>query len=178
MQQKLIGACPFRIFRIYEDHVTHWDPRLKDKRSQYDTKERKRLMRSRNLMIKEQLTLGHPVQFRCLGDNLLPWVHSGECCIFEPVVCLSSLKCNDIIFCQTEPNGDFFAGGFYDPPRGFRKSARSADGKYGAWLDFGVCNWGFTEHYDCYGCKIYGRLVEVLEPRYVLPQWFIDRVAK
>ena len=37
-------VCPFR---IYEDHATHWDPRLEGKQGQYDRKERKRLMLAR-----------------------------------------------------------------------------------------------------------------------------------
>ena len=90
-------ACPFR---IYEEHGTHPDPRWVgwEPHNRFDYHERMRLMHSRNRIIKEQLTYGHPVQFRCWGFCLHPWVCDGDCCIFEPIVCLSSLRRGDIVF--------------------------------------------------------------------------------
>ena len=119
-------------------------------------------MHSRNIMIKEQLTLGHPVQFRCLGGCMHPTAHDKDCCIFEPVVSLACLKIGDIVFCQTEPNGDFLAGGISEKHPELAKLARSAENEYGAWLRFAVSIERSSQFYNCYGCKIYGRLVEAV----------------
>ena len=97
-------------FRIYEDHAIQTDPRLRDGQSKYSTKERNRLMRSRNLMIKEMLTKGNPVQFRNLGDCMFPTARDKDCCLFEPVIRLSHLKVGDIVFFQIGTPGQFYAG--------------------------------------------------------------------
>ena len=61
-----------------------------------------RMMFARNHVIKQELKAGNPVQFRCWGFCLHPWVCDGDCCIFEPVVCLSSLRRGDIVFCHVQ----------------------------------------------------------------------------
>ena len=156
-------VCPFR---LYEYHAIRDDPRFRDEQSVYNTKERKRLMRSRNLMIKLMLTHGHPVQFRCLGNCMYPTVHNKDCCIFEPVVCLSSLKLGDIVFCQIGGKGEFDAEKIGALPNGLAESARSKDLDYGAWLRFIICNHGGQTVGLCNGCHIYGRLVEAVYTRY------------
>ena len=149
-------VCPFR---LYEYHAIRDDPRFRDEQSRYNTKERKRQMRSRNVMIKAMLTKGNPVQFRNLGDYMPPLVHDKDCCRFEPVICLSHLQKGDIVFCQIGNPGQFHAGEIAALPAESAESAQAAKQDCGAWLKFQISTKRYKFAQVCNGCQIYGRLV-------------------
>ena len=123
------------------------------------------LMHSRNLIIKEQLADGNPVQFRCWGACLAPVAEPDDCCIFEPVVSLSKLKVGDIVFCQIEKEciycakqGNFYAGAITKVPSA--ESAQCADESDGALLRFEISTHLGSIVGTALGYNIYGRLVE------------------
>ena len=122
-------------------------------------------MHARNLILKEQLREGHPVQFRCWGLSMYPRVLEGDCCIFEPVVVLSKLRIGDLVFCQTQPDDNFFARTISWALTPSVASARDGDGDIGTWKKYGIATQKGKHVGHCYGNNIYGRLVEVIHAR-------------
>ena len=84
------------------------------------------------------LTKGNPVQFRNLGDYIYPAAHDKDCCLLEPVICLSHLKVGDIVFCQIGTPGQFDAGKIMASPVESAESTQAANEQYGAWLKFQI----------------------------------------
>ena len=50
-------------------------------------------------MIKQHLLSGEAVQYTSSGWSFAPRVHSGDCCLFEPITSESDLRVGDIVFC-------------------------------------------------------------------------------
>ena len=116
---------------------------------------------ARNLVIKDRLQDGNPVQFRVWGQGMYPRVHKGDCCIFEPVVCLSTLRVGDIVFCQLEPQGKYCAHMINGVPKQSAASAQYTDDDLDGWLTFHISTQHAKRVGKCYGHNIYGLLVEV-----------------
>ena len=155
-----LEICPFR---IYEEHDVNfgpeWDWYVPDNAPAWY--ERVRMMHARNLVIKEQLQRGNPVQFRVWGLSMYPLVHKGDCCLFEPVVYVSRLRIGDIIFCQLDIGSRFFAHKIsgITIPAASAPTAEDEDFRTGETYTISAQNGkcvGF-----CKGHTIYGRLVEV-----------------
>ncbi len=119
-------------------------------------------MHSRSLMFKEMLTKGNPVQFRNLGDCMFPTAHDKDCCLFEPVMCVSHLKVGDIVFCQIGTPGRFYAGKISALPLESAESAQAASQDCGSWLTFQISTTHSKFPLPANGCQIYGRLVEAV----------------
>ena len=150
--------CPFR---INENHDVHFDPEwdwyVQDNAPAWF--ERVRMMHARSLVIKEQLQMGNPVQFRVWGQGMYPRVHKGDCCIFEPVVCLATLQVGDIVFCQLEQEGKLCAHEISYVPK--QSAASAQDDVFDGWLTFHISTQYGKWIGTCLGNNIYGRLVEM-----------------
>ena len=72
-------------------------------------REELRLRDLRNEMIKKQLLEGHSVAYRQSGWSLWPKVESNDCCFYNPVRFEESVQKDDIVFCQVQPRGYFYA---------------------------------------------------------------------
>ena len=114
---------------------------------------------ARNLVIKDLLQEGNPVQFRVWGKGMQPRVHKGDCCIFEPVVCLATLQVGDIVFCQLEQEGKFCAHEISYVPK--QSAASAQDDDFDGWLPFHISTQSGKRIGTCPGHNIYGGLVEV-----------------
>ena len=120
-------------------------------------------------MIKAMLLEGRSVQYKSTGNSLWPWVHSGDCCIFEPVFdCGTLIAEHDVVFCEVQPGDRFFAHKrlrveYEDESSSSAASAQTPRRK------FYIGNMSKHENGWCYDEHIYGRLVEVLmgyQPEY------------
>ncbi len=152
--------CPFRIYE--EDDVNfgpEWDWYVPDNPTAWT--ERARGMHARNLVIKKQLKAGNPVQFRVWGLSLYPLAHKGDCCLFEPVLYLSKLRIGDIIFCQLDIGGGFYAHKIsgITIPAASAPTAEVEDFRTGETYTISVQNGKCVG--SCKGDTIYGRLVEL-----------------
>ena len=98
--------CPFRIYEAHEVHPldnvdwtfnqADWDQELRDREH-------------RNHLLRDHLLEGKTAQYRSSGNSLFPDVHSGDCCMYEPVTNESLLKEGDIVFCLVLPKCHFYA---------------------------------------------------------------------
>ena len=67
------------------------------------------LREERNQMIKAQLKEGKTVAYRQSGWSLHPRVKSNDCCCYLPVRFDESVQKDDIVFCEVQPQGYFYA---------------------------------------------------------------------
>ena len=108
------------------------------------------LRHTRNILIKQQLQKGQGVQYRSSGWSLWPKVHSGDLCLYEPVLDPDKLKLDDVVFCEVQPGNRFFAHLVSDITwsRGVRYfTISNIKGKENGW---------------CRDEHIYGRLIQVI----------------
>ena len=118
-------------------------------------KEEKKLRYQRYLIWKEQLQAGQPIKYRLSGSPLYP----RACCMLEPVGDPDNLKVSDIVFCEVQPGGLFFADMMiYDIQleTDLRPTAESAPCR-----KFTIGNMSGLIIGHCWDVHIYGRLVEV-----------------
>ena len=120
-----------------------------------DWNEEQRARESRNQQIKARLMAGDSVQYSSTGNSLWPIVCSGDCCMFEPVTAASVLKENDVVFCEVQPKGYFYAHKILK----IKWNAAGVAQKYDRWFVIG--NQAGRENGWCYKEHIYGRLVEI-----------------
>ena len=116
------------------------------------------LRQVRNQMIKEALLNGRKCFYRSSGNSLAPWVRSGNGCCYHPVTNADEVNENDIVFCEVQPRGYFYAHkilsmSWYD-------ASESDSGKSVPVYVIGnqkghVNGWCLRKH-------IYGRLFEVI----------------
>ena len=90
-----------------------------------------------------------------------PYVHSGDCCLFEPVYDCSMLREGwDVVFCLVQPSKKYYAHLVHTIETEQDDSAGSANkGRLKFWISNNsghVNGWCYDEH-------IYGRLIEVVE---------------
>ena len=107
-------------------------------------------------MIREQLQKGLLVQYRSGGNSMWPHVHSGDCCLFEPVVDCFRLRPNDIVFCRVQPYERYFAHKIIEIESVPDKTAGSAPRPRRKFWIGNADGWCHEEH-------IYGKFVEVLK---------------
>ena len=71
-----------------------------------DSNRRKEMERreERDQLAKEALRAGRTISFCSSGNSLWPWIHSGDCCTYEPVTTASQLKLLDVVFCEVQPD--------------------------------------------------------------------------
>jgi len=74
-----------------------------------DWAEEQRLREERNLLIKQQLDAGQTVAYRSSGWSLFPRVRSNDICCYLPVRFPEQVEEDDIVFCQVQPEGYFYA---------------------------------------------------------------------
>ena len=84
---------------------------------------------------------------------MVPRVHEGDMCMYEPVVDEDSILVGDVVFCQVWPGKQFFA-----------QYVLSTAKPYGVlYFDIGYCRAVGTRVVGyCTYKEIYGRLVEVV----------------
>ena len=93
---------------------------------------------------------------------MYPKIHSGDCCLFEPVYDCDSLEVGDVVFCQVQPRDRYFAHKILEI--GWRRmSAASASRDQAKRRYYIIGNNKGKENGWCYDCHIYGRLVEVIK---------------
>ena len=68
-----------------------------------------RLREERNQIIKDMLLEGKTVGYRQSGWSLWPKVHSNDLCCYMPVKFDESVKDDDVVFCEVQPMGHFYA---------------------------------------------------------------------
>ena len=148
-----LRKCPFRIFKPHDVHPDFDN----DWTISNDAKKEMKLRHMRNLMIKESLVKGVGVQYQSSGNSLWPRVKSGDCCFFEPILAPQLLKVGDIVFCEVQPKGRFFAHLILRMEEdGAAASARNRR----IWT---IGNIKGRENGWCYDRHIYGRMVEVVK---------------
>ena len=65
-------------------------------------------MRDRQAFIVRGLLMsGWPVEFRCSGNSLSPFLRPGYVTRWEPVADLRTLKVGDVVFCAPQPGAAF-----------------------------------------------------------------------
>ena len=74
-----------------------------------DWTEELRLREVRNELAKTQLQAGKTVAYRSSGWSLFPKVCSNDLCIYVPVNFDDQVQERDIVFCQVQPSGFFYA---------------------------------------------------------------------
>ena len=67
------------------------------------------LREERNQIIKAMLKDGKTVAYRQSGSSLAPRVKSNDCCCYMPVRFDASVEEDDIVFCEVQPKGYFYA---------------------------------------------------------------------
>ena len=110
-----------------------------------------RLREIRNRMIQDSLMEGLTVAYRSSGWSLYPLIHSNDLCYFEPVYA-QDVRVGDIVFCQVEPGGRFYAHRVL--AKRWDWDARYNWNDYCFWIGNmkGRCNgW-------CFSDQVYGRL--------------------
>ena len=117
-----------------------------------DFAEEWRLREERNQQIKAQLLEGKRVAYRSSGWSLYPLVHSNDVCCYIPVRFDEQVEVRDIVFCQVQPSGDFYAH-FVK-----KKEWHDADSRWKYWIS----NPQGRINGHCYKEHIYGRLFEVV----------------
>jgi len=105
----------------------------------------------RNDEIKEKLQSGQPVAFRYRGKSLLPRVHSGDLCAYDPVFEASDVHVGDVVFCQVYPRLEYHA---------HLIMSKTYDGEVEAW-SFTVENQSGRETGWCLLENIYGKLKKI-----------------
>ena len=144
--------CPIRICEAHEVHPVHpgdgdW--------------EQLRRREVRNALIVSQLKAGRTVQYRSTGWSMWPFVHDGDCCLFEPVFDCSQLRPEwDVVFCLVQPTNLYYAHLVHSIETVQDDSAGSANKSR---LRFWISNREGHVHGWCYDEHIYGRLIEVVE---------------
>ena len=63
----------------------------------------------RNQQIKAQLLEGKTVAYCSCGWSLYPRVSREDLCFYKPVSFDEQVEVDDIVFCQVQPSGDFYA---------------------------------------------------------------------
>ena len=145
-------VVPFFISASHEVHPVHdmaWT--ILEDRIWWE--EKVNIRECTNLLIKEKLLRGSNVQFRASGWSMVPRVHEGDMCMYEPVAGEDSIKVADVVFCQVWPGKQFFA-----------QHVLSIAKPYGVrYFDIGYCRAVGTRVVGyCTYKEIYGRLVEVV----------------
>ena len=107
-----------------------------------------RLREERNQQIKAQLLEGMTVAHRPSGWSLYPRVFRDDLCYYKPVSFDEQVEVDDIVFCQVQPSGDFYAALLKD------KEWHDADRRWKYWISNLK---GVIDGY-CYIQHIYGRL--------------------
>ena len=74
-----------------------------------DWSEELRLREERNQLIKAQLRAGKTVAYRQSGWSLFPKVRSNDLCCYMPVLFDESVAEGDVVFCEVQPRGHFYA---------------------------------------------------------------------
>ena len=74
-----------------------------------DWSEEQRLRDVRNELIRAQLQEGKTVAYRQSGWSLWPRVHSNDLCCYLPVRFDLQVGVGDIVFCQVQPQGYYYA---------------------------------------------------------------------
>ena len=74
-----------------------------------DWAEEQRLRNERNELIKAQLLEGKTVAYRQSGWSLYPRVRSNDLCCYLPVKFDESVAEGDVVFCEVQPRGHFYA---------------------------------------------------------------------
>ena len=74
-----------------------------------DWTEERRLRDVRNELIKAQLLDGKTVAYRQSGWSLYPSVRSNDLCCYLPVRFDEQVDQGDIVFCQVQPRGYYYA---------------------------------------------------------------------
>ena len=99
---------PYKIFSSYEVHKGQdVDWTIPEDPCHWDKDDQDRLLR--NTMIKRQLQQGKGVQFCQGGDSLATRVQPGDCTLWEPTTTASVHKVGDVVFCEVQPKGYFYA---------------------------------------------------------------------
>ena len=91
---------------------------------------------------------------------MYPSVHKCDCCLFEPVGYVSKLRIGDIIFCQLDIGGGFYAhkiSGITIPAA----SAPNAEDEDFRTEEYTISAQNGRRVGSCKGHTIYGRLMEV-----------------
>ena len=118
------------------------------------------------MLLKEKLQAGKSGQFRSSGWSLWPRVHSGDCCIYEPIVDIDKIKPGDIVFCEVQPGNRFYAHLVLTIDWENKSPAASASAAGARSIPprrrFWIGNQSGRSNGYCYDPHIYGRLVEVI----------------
>ena len=155
------GPCPFVLLQPHEicpeqdyDWTKTADPA--------NESEEMKVHEKRNIMMMNALRAGQTIQYGSGGNSLWPWVHSGDCCVFETVQDRDKLTLHDVVFCQVWPSGRFNAHlivGVIDicelRPYIMELATNPC---------FIIGNIKGHVNGSCYGDDIYGKLVEVIAP--------------
>ena len=88
--------------RVGDEHDKDWTLSA-------DWAEEKRLRDERNQLIKGQLLAGKTVAYRQSGWSLWPRVNSNDLCCYLPVRFDESVNEDDVVFCELQPRGQFYA---------------------------------------------------------------------
>ena len=105
-----------------------------------------------NERIQKMLQSGNNVRFQASGLSLMPLVHPGDVCMYEPVFDGNTIRLGDVVFCWVRGPGRWMA-------QHVLALTRTSDVRY---FEIGYCR-AVGEKVVGY-CKIgdiYGRLVEV-----------------
>ena len=155
--------CPVRIFQAHEIHPDEdRDWTIPTDSENWGEEFRRRFVR--NQMIKQDLLAGKIVQFRSSGSSLSPIVESGDSCMFEPIDWNTRLRMGwDVVFCEVQPSGRFFAHKvicyeFEYAPTAESAQVTDATHRVKYWIGN---NKGHINGW-CYQNHIYGRLVETV----------------
>jgi hypothetical protein len=73
----------------------------------WEIEQKRRL--SRNLVLTSLLLGGESVVYRSSGSSLYPLVHYDDLTTYEPVTSADQVVENDIVFCEVQPRGFFYA---------------------------------------------------------------------
>ena len=104
----------------------------------------------RDVQIKAELQAGRNVYFRSSGCSLYPYVLPGDRCTFTPVTDQTKVRVTDIVFCEVQPLGRFYAHMVVQ-----KQEESSGKMRYIIGIHMGPQKgWCYIEH-------IYGRLVNV-----------------
>ena len=106
-----------------------------------------------NERIQQMLQSGNNVRFQASGLSLMPLVHPGDVCMYEPVKDENAIRVADVVFCRVRPSGNWFA-------QRVLSIEQPSDVRY---FDIGYCRAVGTRVVGyCTYKEIYGRLVEVV----------------
>ena len=153
--------CPHRIFDAHEIHPDD-DNDWTISRANGGWNKEWQLRWDRNVMIKAMLKQGRSVQYKSSGNSLWPWVHSGDCCIFEPAFdCATLIAKHDVVFCEVQPGNRFFAHIILRIEYEDTSSSSAASAQTPR-RTFYIGNMSEHENGWCYDEHMYGRLIEVI----------------